>query len=368
MLAASAQYRAALPFPHRRETRVEVYHGGVRVADDLPIVEGTVTASLTSRVTRHLSLRVLPELWPFLDTDLLSPTRAVLKVSTGIGYPDGSREIFPVFTGRVAAIQRDASGTVTLEGTDLAQDVIDFRFEQPRASSVGSFVTAQIQALISEALPSAVFGTDDVIQTTVPSLLWDEDRGQALDDLAAGVQGRWYALGDGSFVTRQYPYGVLTPVASLYDGQPTSGLPGTLMGAVVTKSRAGVYNSITVESERADGTNPVRVTSRDLGATSSTNFNGLYGKVSKVIKLQTPLSSAVAQQVAVAELTTSIALKEQWSVTCVPDATLEPADTLSLSYRGLSTVQVADAIEYPLTTAGAMSIRCRATAVTQNTM
>lgn len=354
MLTATALYRQALPYPHRRETRVEVFHGGVRVADDLPFVGGTVSASLTSRVTRQLSLEVAPELWPFADTDLLSPTRAVLRVSTGVGYPDGTREVFPVFTGRVHTIVRAASGGVGLQAYDLAQDVIGFNFEQPQVSNAGALVTAQIRQLITQALPSAVFGTDDVQDALVPDLVWDVDRGQALDDLAQAIRGRWYALGDGSFVTRRYPYENATPVLAMSDGAG-----GTLTGAQITKTRDGVANSVTVVSERMDGSPPVRVTARDVSSLSPTRFGGLYGMVSSVTKLQTPLSLADAQALASSKLGTSIALGEQWDVECVPDATLEPGDAVSFSWRGVTATQIIDSLSYPLHTGPDMRIAGR---------
>jgi hypothetical protein len=354
MLTATAQYREALPVPHRRETRIEVYHDGLRVADNLPFNDGSVSASLTARVTRNLGLTVDPSLFPYSDTDLLSPTRAVLKVSTGIGYPDGSREIFPVFVGRVMDIARDARGGVSLVANDLAQDVIDARFEQPRPSNAGVFITSQISTLITEALPSATFGTNDVPVATTPVLVWDEDRGQALDDLAQAVRGRWYALGDGSFVVRAYPYMVSTPVLSIFDGAL-----GTVKEATIRRSRSGVYNSVTIRSERMDGTAPIRATARDSSPSSPTFYGPLYGKVAQIIKVQTPLTLADAQALAAATLSTASALSEQWNVACVPDATLEPGDTISITSRGITGTQIIDKWSLPLRSGPPMQLQTR---------
>jgi hypothetical protein len=359
VLTSTQLYKDALPFPHRRETRVEVYHGGVRVGDSdtdprlLPEA-GSVSASLTSRVTRTMDLEVSPELYPSDPADLLSPYTAVLKVSSGIGYPDGSREIFPVFTGRVLDVDRAENGNVVLRCEDLAADVIGFQFEQPQPSILGNPITSEIHRLILQALPSATFGTDDVVDSTTPTLVWDEDRGQALDDLAQAVKARWYALGDGSFVIRRYPYTAGVPVASLVD---QSG--GLVMTASRSVTRAGSANSVTVVSERMDGTAPVRATARDNDPSSPTYFGGDYGKVSQIIKVQTPLTNSEAQSLAIAQLAACIALTEQWSISCTPDHTLEPGDTINASYRGVSAVQVIDRITYPLTTEGPMELQCR---------
>lgn len=357
MLPSSALYRQALPAGARRECRVEVFHAGVRVADNLDVVDGSVSASLLSRVTRTAQLTVNPALDGIDPADILSPYTAVVKISAGIGYPNGSREIFPIFTGRVTDLVRDADGGVSISAEDLAADVIGFRFERPETSITGNTIVEEIHRLISQAIDSPSFGTDDVVDSTVPFLVWDEDRGRALDDLAQAVEARWYTLGDGSFVVRRYPYQNSTPVLSLAD---QSG--GTVMRATRRVTRDNTANSITVVSERMDGTDPVRVTVRDVGSGSPTQFGAPYGKVSQIIKVQTPLSTAEATALAQAQLAASVALTEQWTLEIEPDHTLEPGDVISVSYRGKSAIQVIDQMTYPLVT-GSMSIQGRASAV-----
>jgi len=357
MLTASTLYRQALPASARRECRLEVFHAGVRVADNQAVVAGQVTASLMSRVTRAAQVTVDPALFGVDPADVLSPYTAVIRISAGIGYPDGSREIFPIFTGRVWDLVRDPDGGVMVQAEDLASDVIGFPFERLEPSDTSITIVEEIQRLIGQAIDSPTFGVNDVGDAPVPFLVWDEDRGKALDDLAQAVKGRWYALGDGSFVVRQYPYQGAVPVLSLTDGPG-----GTVTRATRRVTREGTANSITVVSERMDGTDPVRVTVRDIGSGSPTQFGGPYGKVSQIIKVQTPLTTAEAAQLAQAQLSASVALSEQWAVEIVPDHTLEPGDPVQVSYRGLSAVQVLDQITYPLVS-GAMQLQGRASAV-----
>jgi hypothetical protein len=356
MLTSSTLYRQALPNPHELAVKVEVFHSGVSVAtftEDL-IVDGNVQAHMTSQVTRSLSLTIDPGLYPALPTDVFAAEAAVVQVSAGIQYPNGSRELFKIFTGRVYDVDRDADGGVTLTGQDLAADVIAFPFEQPVSSLTGEPITTEIQRLIRQAIPGALFGTDDVTDAPVPTLVWDDERGRALDDLATAVQGRWYTLGDGSFVTRRYPYVGGTPVVSLVD---QSG--GVNITAKITRTRVGVPNSVTVVSERTDGTTPVRVTVRDTDAASPFRFDGPYGRVGQRIRVQTPLTAAGAQNIAQARLMAGRALNEQWQISSVPDYTLEPADTIAATYRGVSANQVIDSITWPLVTGNAMTLACR---------
>jgi len=365
-LTSSDLYKQSLPFPHRRVTFVRATDiNGTILMDDVPIIDGSVSASLTSTVTRTLDLRVSDDLFPVSPTDPLSPYQSVLHVSTGIGYPDGSFDVFPVFTGRVMEASRGAEGDVAIRCDDLAADVVAFRFEQPTISSAGASTVAQIQAFILQALPQATFGTNDVTDQAVPKLAWDDDRGKALDQLAVALQGRWYTLGNGDFVVRRYPYATSPALAFYLDGQPSVTLVpltynGVVSAATRTITRDGTANSITVVSDRLDGSGSIRYTERDTSGTSPTRFSGLYGKVSQILRPQTPVNNASAQALARQQLSSSRALTEQWSASIVPDATLEPGDTISLSYRGQSAAQVIDTITYPLTTGSLMTLGMRA--------
>lgn len=366
MLTGSALYADSLPFPHARTLRVQVLRGSTVLLDTddpanggdalLP-VGGTVRAALSGRVTRSLDAQFPSQWWPANDGDPFDPKFGVLKIWAGTRFPDGSREIFPIFTGRIQDADRPADGSFRVTASDRAADVVAFQFEQPELSLTGNTVVQEIRRLILQAFPAAVFGTNDVnTAILVPPLMWDTDRGKALDDLAQSLQARWYTLGDGSFVIRQYPYQGGTSVVSLSDGYP-----GTLSGAEIRKSRFGGANSVTVVSERMDGTAPVRYTARDIVPSSPTYYFGDYGKVSQVVKVQTPLDNAGAQALAGQLLSAQIAVTETWDVSCVPDYRLEPGDTIGLAWRGNASTQVIDTITYPLTLqSAAMTIGTRA--------
>lgn len=365
MLTSTSLYKQSLPFPHSRQVFITATDiNGVVLMQDVPFVDGMVSASLTSRVTRSLDLTVTDDLFPASPDDALSPYKAVLHVRAGIGYPDGSYEVFPVFTGRVYEASRNGDGSVGIRCDDLAADVLAFRFEQPTSSSAGASTVAQIQWFISQALPQAQFGVNDVDDQATPQLAWDDDRGRALDELAAAVQGRWYALGNGDFVVRRYPYVGGTIAAGIADGQPSTVLtPLRYTGVVSTATRVitrdGTANSVTVVSERLDGSAPIRYTERDIDGTSPTQFSGLYGKVSQILRPQTPQNNASAQQLAREQLAASRALTEQWNASITPDYSLEPGDWVEISYRGQTSVQVIDRMSYPLDNSQLMALGTR---------
>jgi len=362
VLPSSTPYKQVIHGPVRQDSRVDVedIFGNV-LASDVPINGGSVRANLARRVTRNATFTVSDEWFPRTPTDPFSPFQAVVKIRSGIRYGDGSRELFPLFTGRVTTANRAADGQVTFQADDLAADVVLFRFEQPRSTSTALILT-EIERLITDVLPAATFGPHGVVDAPTPRLTWDEDRGKALDDLSEALGGRWYALGDGTFVVRSFEYLTGPVLQTFADG------PGGLMSeASMSITRNGTANSVIVVSERLDGTDPVRVIARDTGTVSPTQFGGKFGKVTQIVKVQTPLTTIEAQTLARTQLTAAVALTEQWSADVVPDMTTEPGDTVLLSYRGISSVQIIDTISYPLSPTSAMSLGTRGTVTLEET-
>ena len=367
MLPSTALYKQAIHRPHQVAFEVDLYAGpgGPVIERGVTVFGGSVTANLAHRVTRTGTFTLGPEYWPGTDpTAPLTPYQTVANIKAGIQYGDGTRELFDVITGRVGDVTRNADGSVSARIDDLADDVVMARFEQPRNSERVT-VLAQIRRLISEALPAATFGTDivDNPDAQTPVLTWDEDRGKALDDLAEALGARWYALGNGDFVVREYPYDVGTVVQTITDGSSD----GLLIDGAPSITRDGSANSVTVTVERFDGGEPFRVTARDSSPSSPTRWGGPFGMRPVVIKVQTPLTVGEATILARAELNARTALSSQWSASMVPDYTLEPGDTVRLESRGVASTQLIDAITYPLGP-GTMALRTRAYVRAQATL
>lgn len=365
MLPTPPGYASALRGPHRRVSYITSTDiDGNVLAADVPIVSGSVRASLTDRVTRVSDFALPPEYFPSSPTDPFAPEQCVVHIRSGIALGNNAEITFPVFTGRAYAATLTEDGQAQFRADDLAADVVAARFEQPWQSSRSllAYQVEEIERIILDAVPQAVFGDHDVVNQRVPILVWDEDRGQALDDLSASMGGRWYALGDGSFVVRRFGYGSTDPVAEFLDGPQ-----GLLHSARVTRTRDGSANSVVVISERLDGTDPVRVVRRDTGLNSPTRFGGRFGKVVQVIKLQTPQTQGDATVFADAQLTAAVALTEQWSASVTPDQAVEPGDCVRLRYRGRMADQILDSVTYPLDAGTPMTLNGRSAVPTQTT-
>jgi uncharacterized protein DUF5047 len=359
-------YRGALGTPHTQYVLVEVLDGAGNVLPLPPdsigedggllFEGGTVTATLTSRVTRNLTLFVDQSLYPAAPGDLLQPYGNRLRVTLGLKFADGSRYAWVVFTGRIQRPLLTPDGRVLVPAADRANEVVEAGFVVPENSQVGNTVDAEFIRLVSDALGDAVFGASDTFFETVPQLTWSFDRAAAIDEFATSVGAFWYALADGSFVMRRYPWTVAgSPVVTLSDGQD-----GVIL-ASPSRDRSDVYNSITVTGERADGTAPVYALAEDNNPLSPTYVDGPFGRRHRSISLRTPQTQGTAQTAANAWLRRSVALQEAWSWSQPPDASLELGDVVTLNaYDRSGIIQVVSGFSISLEAGGEMLVQARA--------
>jgi len=352
-------YRQALAAGHEPYVRVEVWRGAVRLATDVVFLAGSVDATLTSRVSRTLSLTLPKGDYPVEDDGLFAPFGNVIRAYRGLIFADGERYVWRVFTGRITEVEQD-EGACYVVAQDRAADVADAAFVAPENSVPGIPVFDEFQRLVSDGLPDATFGPSDSFFQTMPIETWEHDRAGALDEIAVSVGAFWYPLADGRFVMRKVPWTVAgDPVVTLTD---TEG--GTVLRARPGRGRAKVYNSVTVTGERTDGTAPVFHTAEDLNPASPTFVDGPFGRRNTLINLQTPSTPDAARQAAEDFLRRTTAFTESWSYVCIPDASVELGDIQRLDVRGRVDIrQVVAQFSMPLDTTEMMSVSCRAQVV-----
>jgi hypothetical protein len=362
-------YRQALASPHEEYIRIDVLDGAGNVLPipvqqqgidgGLKIISGDVTATLTSNVTRNLSITVDETLYPVGPGYLLAPYGNRIQAVRGIKFATGDRFAWTVFTGRIQDDVNAVDGQVTLTAADRANEVVEAKFLYPTNSSVGVTISQQWIQLISGGVPDAVFGASDSFGQQMPSLAWSDDRAGAATEVSTSVGAYWYCLADGRFVQRLYPWTV--PGASILT--LTDGIGGVVAGAP-SRDRSNVYNSITVTAERADGSAPLYAVAQDTNPLSPTYIGGNFGFRHLSVPLQTPTSIGASQAAADAYLKSTIALTEAWTWAMPPDASLELGDIVTLDARGESgIIQVLASFVMPLTPDGTMACTGRAQVV-----
>jgi hypothetical protein len=340
VFVASDLLRQALEASHEMTLDVFV----VRDGDVTQVVEGitdlTCQATLGTQGGRSASLTVERSL---IDQDgPFDPFTDEVVIRTGVrGVGD-----IPLFVGRVDGLDDDETGKVDINLISRAGELKRAKFEAPYPSAKGLSTTEQMRAIVQSINEEWTVTSTVVNDTPVPVAVWEEDPGQALDDLATGINALWSPDRGGGFTIITNPYTLDVepePVAVLRDGED-----GVLVRVRHVRSREQINNSVTVVVERTDGLTPIRVTARDSDPSSPTFWGGQFGKQNEIIKTQTTLTRADATTLVQRRLAQSLALARSWSITMPPGVgqLLDPGDLIAVWYRNEVTAQVVESVRY----------------------
>lgn len=347
---ASNDTIAALSQDHEMVVQVNVFNKAGLRATDIPIEGGTINASLLSDVCRSGSFMVTSRL---TDAGLLDPRQDRVQILTGArGFP-----LIPIFTGRVMDTSAPSGGLVQVQVEDYGRDVVDARFEQPWQSDITSGIPQEIRRLIQDVDPGFSVDLRGAIPGPTPDVVWDEDRAGAVDELAAATNTIWQSDRVGGFVVYPNPYGLTT--VPQWRLTLRTGPGGTLGSLVKNVTRDKIYNSITVLVERSDGGRPVRVTVRDSTPGSPFFWGGEFGKVNRVVRLQTAQGLSEVGLLAQRLLSQSLSLYQSWRLTTPHFPLLDPGDVIGVNDEGNLSVQVVESISYPLEAISSASFATR---------
>ena len=366
-------YRSVLGAGHRRFVRIDVYSGnGILLNSMIPqplqgdpegglcFLNGSVSATLTSRVARTLTLSVPESLYPNKTTDLLAPFGNEIRAYLGVTLGDGNTGYsWPVFRGKIRTVTKTSGGDCQIYCGDRANEVLDVAFASPENSQPANLVFSEFQRLVAGALADATFGPSDTFLKRVEALTWEFDRGSALDEIARSVGALWYPLANGDFVLRVIPWTIASPPVLTLTDQAG----GTVNAWMRSRSREQIFNVVTVTGERLNGDAPVFATATDNNVLSPTFVGGNFGVKSVVERLQTPATQGGAQTTAETLLRNYVAPVEEWSLETVPDGALELGDVLRLLVDGVDVTQVVTGFSLPLDLSGNMSVSTRSLVV-----
>lgn len=363
-----ALYREVLATGMQHYVRLEVWSGlGVQLAimsEDLGEPEGglvfyngTLSATLNSRVTRQLQFSVPFDLYPYETTDLLAPFGNEIRAYRGVRLGDGDETyVWQIFRGKIRQVRQYSTGNVTLSCTDRAADVVDNAFVSPQNSQTSNTIYQEFVRLITDAVRDPTFGASDPFPALMQPLTWSLDRGGALDEMARANGAVWYSLANGDFVLRRYPWTQAgTPLLTLY----SEGDLGTINYWEAARDRDNIYNVVTVSGERLTGQDPVYATASDTNPASPTRVDGGFGIRSLIDRLQTPSTPGAAAGAAQQRLQVAVAPTEAFALRCVADASMELGDIVTLNIGGREVTQVVSALSMPLGVDGDMFMSTR---------
>lgn len=320
MLPTSPRWPLAVTTSHTVAHLVQVWRGGQLLVADLPVAGGSVVRDHGAVLTSAAVVDVAdPAHLPLQPTDPLMPLGDELRIHLGIRYPDGSTELVQVFAGPVVSCPTAlARGQFTVHAEGWLRYVADDRFLAPYQPA-GS-ATAAITALLRESVPDAVVDVAVPDRPVPAGLLFEEDRLQAVQDLAAGLGAVVTERPAGGFriAPDPSPDPAAQPVRSYLHGEGNT-LLSRNEPALTREER---YNAVVATNPDDD---TVRAVAKVDDPASPVRWGGPFGR--KALYFSSPLlTAATVQQAAASRLDNLRGRVRKIEADIGPDPALEPGD------------------------------------------
>lgn len=234
-----------------------IWYNGALVEQDVPVGSWKMGWDSSRQVRCQTDATVLDEdgsLTPWDLDDALGTGGGILQsklligtMSIAVGWQPvidaDPEETWRIINGTTIWVPGGA--TIPVSAEDVTEDILAYRFLSPEAPKAGNTTIAEIQRLLSGLCDVRV--DDDVTDKAVPaSLIYKEDRMDAVEDLVANLGALWRITGDGQF---QIHMENKTPVWTT-----TGGSEGNIIRVQRKLSRAQTYNAFVSRNTATDGT------------------------------------------------------------------------------------------------------------------
>jgi hypothetical protein len=319
---------AALQASHTTAVKVEVLTGTEVIGEIVGPIGGSVTVERAA-VERRADVNFFDAtstLTPTELTSLLSPgTGNNLRIWRGVRYPDGTEELVPLITGRIAR----SSGS----WPNLSVSVYDFgwviaraRVEQPYVISAGENVVTAVTNLLADRFGSLQFNFPSTTQTT-PLIVLEEsadpwDQAYRMTE-AIGRRLHFNPLAVPQMADETAP--VVDAVWSYQEGPDA-----LIVDLELDLDVEGHYNAVIVTGESPELDVPVRAVAYNTDPSSPTQWGGPFGKVPMFYSSEFITTTAQAQQTANSMLLKELGMEAQIQVTGLVNPAHEVGDLVAI--------------------------------------
>lgn len=336
----------------RRNPRLSSWKSSTLLHGDVPITSGTITADAGQQVPERLTFTVpayadrrswvpdgpdhpLASCGQIIDVDI--------TVTSSLTQTDSTTRM-----GRYR-IQSwdhdDTAGAVRVDAVGLLQVVAGDRFLTPQAPRPGGTFVSEATRLLSEGLGIVV--DDALVNRGVPqSFQWDEDRLQALYDIADAWPARLRVDQYGTVRFLAPLPEIPVPVLRFSDGRR-----GTLVSAPREGTRDGIHNIVVVRSSDTDSpaSAPVQATAQVSAGPLRPDLYGPEVKFFSSPLLTTKVQLAKAAATILADATRQAVVQQ---IRAVPDPRVDLDDAVEVVRNGQSCTGWVVAYSMPLTIEG----------------
>lgn len=367
MIAASAEFLAALKQSHTIVTRADVVSAGT-ILGTLDILGGSVTVDSKSEVRRRATVSLADPAGTLVPNDLTSLVAPghELILYRGIKLNTGVSELFPlgVFGISSTNVSDSPTGlTIAVDAYDRARKVQRAGFPTPYVVAAGTEFAVAIKALIQSKVGGILADTDYLFtgsSMTTPQLIFGvgngDDPWKFAQEMATAVGMELFFDASGKCVLRPPP--ISNPQITYTEGENA-----TILSVQKAITDEETWNHIIVIGNASTATGaPIRAEARDTDPTSPTYYLGTFGDVPFPIYVNPYIvSQSQAQQIADLLLQAIIGYGENVSLSIIPNPTHEAGDSISIvrSDSKINSAYVIESFTVPMDAQTPMPVVCK---------
>lgn len=266
-----------------------------------------------------------------------------------------------VFTTDSADFDIDVEGTVNWTGSDRSKRISRARFVSAYKIAKNTLLATAGANLLTDRYAQTVYNFSNVLDTVEHKVVFDAgDQSNPWASARKLFADHGYDLhfdGNGTAVAQAIPDpATAEPVFDFGSGETNLVLDGQINGTLES-----TYNGVVATGEGSGNTTPKRSVVWDTDETSPTYWQGGYGQIP--FFYSSPLLTTVAKctTAATALLSRLKGAASQLSWSAIPNPALEPLDVITITYNGVTSTFVIDAITIPLRASDAITARARET-------
>jgi hypothetical protein len=351
----TARFLATIVEDHVPVTEVVLFRADGKV-ETLEHIGGSVPVDRGSQCRRTCTVTLADtSLIPRTPTDKLAMYGAQVRISRGVSYSDGTRELVPLGVFRLDDGDGDVDeGPATIAGKSLECIVADDKFTAPYRAS-GNAVAA-ITALIQRSIPAAT-----VVSTATDAAIgprtWDVegDPWEAVTEIAAAIGAEVYCDPDGIFTIAELP--------DLLSVLPAWTISAGEGGAYVAAKRGmkadGVFNGVHARGENTEtDTAPVSALVVDNDPGSPTYWDGPFGHRPTFYSSSTLTTTNACTSAATLKLRAAKAPNATADISSLPNPALAPGDVIRVVYPdGTKELHQVQSFTVPLEAGGSFDVQ-----------
>ncbi len=360
----SERWAPALASSHGIEIQVDILYGGTTVAENIPIVDGSVSVDRGSDVRRSLSLTVPdPSVFPRVETDPYAPYGQQLYVRRGVRYLDGSVEWVPLGFFVLEEIEGDVhTGPLSIVAPGLESLIQAQPFLTATSTHLAPDVNTFLFTQLNEVIPGVSYEdrTATAGSSPIATASWDmdADRWSALQQVARSHGCELFVDTQGTFVLADIP----DPLTATIDWTVNAGDGGVMVSAERGLSADGVFNRVVARGGNvSDNVPPVSAAATVTDALDPLRYGGPFGRRTYSYQSELIVDVVQAQRTADALLRAVRAPNSTLTVESVPNPALDAGDCIRVVYGNgrPPELHIVQSFTVPLTVGGAFEIKTR---------